>query len=129
MADLRWKTGSSPASLAIPAGRRKGLPTPNEIFMKEAARLVKVKRGDTVETITKHEAIIRRLLQSALEGDNAAARLVLLGLQQNAPEPSEGPAEDETANLALSAKPDDETLRRMVARFDHLQPKKEEGDT
>jgi hypothetical protein len=34
--------------------------------MREAARLVKVKRGDTVETITKHEAIIRRLLQSAI---------------------------------------------------------------
>jgi Family of unknown function (DUF5681) len=111
-----------------PAGRRKGQPTPNEIFMKEAARLVKIKRGDTVETITKHEAIIRRLLQSELEGDIAAARLVLLGLTQNAPDPSGGPAEDETANLALSATPDDETLRRMLARFAHLQPKEEEAE-
>ena len=49
-----------PGQSGNPAGRRKGQPTPNEIFMKEAARLVKIKRGDTVETITKHEAIIRR---------------------------------------------------------------------
>ena len=111
------------------AGRRKGQPTPNEIFMKEAARLVKIKRGDSVETITKFEAIVRRLLQLAMEGDIAAARLVLFALAQKAPDASSGPAEDETANLALSATPDDETLRRMVARFDHLQPKKEEGDT
>jgi hypothetical protein len=97
--------------------------------MKEGARLVKIKRGDTVETITKHEAIIRRLYQSAMEGDIAAARLLLFWLAQNAPDPSAGPAEDEIANLTLSATPDDETLRRMVARFAHLQPKEEEADT
>ena len=39
-----------------------------------------------------------------------------------------GQAEDETANLALSVTPDDETVRRMVARFAHLQPKEEEAD-
>jgi hypothetical protein len=97
--------------------------------MKEAARLVKIKRGDTVETITKFEAIVRRLLQSAMEGDIPASRLVLFALAQNAPDPSLGPAEDETANLALSAKPDDETLRRMLARFAHLQRKEEEADS
>jgi len=99
----QFQTGQS----GNPAGRRKGQPTPNEIFMREAARLVKIKRGDTVETITKHEAIIRRLLQSAMEGDIAAARLVFIGLAQSAPDRSEGPAEDETSNSALGAAPDD----------------------
>jgi hypothetical protein len=37
--------------------------------------------------------------------------------------------EDETTNLALSAMPDDETLRRMMARFAHLQPREEEADS
>jgi len=97
--------------------------------MKEAARLVKIKRGDTVETITKFEAIVRRLLQLAMEGDIAAARLVFIGLAQNAPDRSEGPAEDETSNPALGAAPDDETLRRMLARFAHLQPREEEADS
>ena len=111
-----------------PAGRRKGQPTANEIFMKEAARLVKVKRGDTVETITKFEVIVRRLLQLAMEGDIPAARLVLIGLSQSAPSASDAPAEDETANLALGVTPDDETVRRMLARFAHLQPPEEETD-
>jgi hypothetical protein len=118
-----------PGQSGNPAGGKKGQPTPNEIFMKEAARLVKIKRGDTVETITKHEAIVRRLLQEAMEGDIAAARLVFVGLTQNAPDPSNAPAEDETANLALSATPDDDTVRRMLTRFAHLQPKEPEGGT
>jgi hypothetical protein len=128
MADRLYTRGSRPVRAATPPAGEK-VSRPNEIFMKEAARLVKIKRGDTVETITKHEAIIRRLLQAAMEGDIAAARLVLLGLAQNAPDPSEGPAEDETSNLALSATPDDETVRRMVARFAHLQPKEGEADS
>jgi Family of unknown function (DUF5681) len=123
--DSRFQPGQSGNS----AGRRKGQPTANEIFTKEAARLVKIKRGDTVETITKFEAIVRRMLQLGMEGDIAAARLVLIGLAQNAPDPSEGPAEDETLNPALGAAPDDESLRRMLARFAHLQPRQEEVDS
>jgi hypothetical protein len=119
----------SPGQSGNPAGRQKGQPTLNEMVMKEAARLVKIKRGDTVETITKFEAIIRRLFQLAMEGDIAAARLVLFALAQNAPDPSAGAAEDETANLALSATPNDKTLRRMLARFAHLQPIEEEADS
>jgi hypothetical protein len=121
----RFKPGQS----GNPAGRQKGQPTLSEMVMKEAARLVKIKRGDTVETITKYQVVIRRTFQSAMEGDIAAARLVFFHLQPNAPDPSGGPAEDETANLALSAIPDDETLRRMLARFAHLQPKEEEADS
>jgi len=54
-----------PGQSGNPAGRRKGQPTLNEMVMKEAARLVKIKRGDTVETITKYEGVIRRTFQSA----------------------------------------------------------------
>jgi hypothetical protein len=99
------------------------------MVMKEAARLVKIKRGDTVETITKYQGVIRRTFQSAMEGDIAAARLLFPWLQPNAPDQSGGPAEDETSNLALSAIPSDETVRRMVARFAHLQPKEGEADS
>ena len=65
-----------PGQSGNPAGRRKGQPTPNEIFMKEAARLVKIKRGDTVETITKFEAIVRR---TAPVGDGRRHRGGALG--------------------------------------------------
>ena len=118
-----------PGQSGNPVGGKKGQPTVSEVLMREAARLVKIKRGDTVETITKHEVVIRRLFQSAMEGDIAASRLVLFGLAQNAPDPSAAPAEDETANLALGATPDEETVRRMLARLTHLQPKDAEADT
>jgi hypothetical protein len=121
----RFQPGQSGNS----AGRRRGQPTPNEVFMREAARLVKIKRGDTVESITKHEAIIRRLYQSAMEGDIAAARLLLSWLAQSAPDRSDGPVEDETSNPALGGTPDNETVRRMVARFAHLQRKEEEVES
>lgn len=62
-----------PGQSGNPAGRRKGQLTLNEIFMKESARLVKIKRGDTVETITKFEAIVRRLLQLGMEGTSRRA--------------------------------------------------------
>jgi hypothetical protein len=119
----------TPGQSGNPAGRRKGQPTPQETVVREGARLVKIKRGDTVETITKHEAIIRRLYQSAMEGDIAAARLLLSWRAQSAPDRSDGPAEDETSNPALSAAPNDETVRRMVARFAHLQLKEEEAES
>ena len=85
MADRLYTRGFQPGQSGNPAGRRKGQPTPNEIFMKEAARLVKIKRGDTVETITKFEAIVRRMLQLAMEGDIAAARLVFSGWRRTRP--------------------------------------------
>jgi hypothetical protein len=74
-----------PGHSGNPAGKRKGQPTVEEIFMKEAARLVKVKHGDTVEAITKHEAVVRRLFQMGMEGNIAAARLALFGFSQNPP--------------------------------------------
>ena len=64
-----------------------------------------------------------------MEGDIAAARLLLSWLAQAAPDRSDGPAEDETSNSALSATPNDEALRRMLGRFAHLQPKEEEVDS
>ena len=38
-----------PGQSGNPGGRRKGQPTPQETVVKEGARLVKIKRGDTVE--------------------------------------------------------------------------------
>jgi Family of unknown function (DUF5681) len=116
-----------PGQSGNPAGKKKGQPTVSEIFMKEAARLVKIKRGDAIETITKHEAMVRRLFQMAMEGDIAAARLILFALSQNAPGSAGGPAEDETENPAFMAAPDDDTVRRMLARFPHLLPTSSDG--
>ena len=71
MADRLYTRVSRPARAATPPVAEKGQPTPNETFMKEAARLVKIKRGDTVGTISKFEAIVRRMLQSLTRGNSA----------------------------------------------------------
>jgi hypothetical protein len=55
--------------------------------------------------------------------------LLLSWLAQSAPDRSDGPVEDETSNPALSVTPNDETLRRMVGRFAHLQPRQEEVES
>jgi hypothetical protein len=55
--------------------------------------------------------------------------LLLSWRAQSAPDRYERPAEDETSNPALSVTPDGEALRRMVARFAHLQPKEEEAES
>jgi hypothetical protein len=111
-----------PGTSGNPAGRRKGQPSVGDLMLREAARLVKVKNSDgAVERITKREALIRQLWNSAMRGDLRAARLVLT-LSAAAPvNAAESAAPDETSALSLPAKPDDETLRRMLARFKHLE--------
>ena len=76
----RFKPGQS----GNPAGRRKGQPGVQELIMREAARLVKVKRGEEIETITKYEVVIRQLWKVAMEGDLIAIRF-LLSVMNSAP--------------------------------------------
>jgi len=84
------------------------------LVLKEAARLVKVKHGDTVEAITKHEAIVRRLFQMGMEGNIAAARLALFRLFA---EPSEFRRRSMRRTVSSSG-----------ARFQHLLPPASDGD-
>ncbi len=113
----RFKPGQS----GNPAGRRKGQPSFGELMLREAARLVKVKSGEGIETITKHEVIVRQLWKLAMQGDIAAMRLVSTHMALAGLNSSEGPPQDETGALSLPAKPDEEMVRRMLARFEHLQ--------
>jgi Family of unknown function (DUF5681) len=105
-----------------PAGRRKGQPSVSDLILREAARLVKVKSGDGVETITKHEVVVRQLWKMAMQEDLAAIRLLLMFLAATPDSSGDGDPRDETNAISLPAKPDDETVRRMLARFTHLQP-------
>lgn len=104
-----------------PSGRRKGQPGGQDLMLREAARLVKVKSGDSVETITKHEVVIRQLWKLAMQGDLAAVRLLLTFMASAPVNSGDSDPQDESAALSLPTKPDDETVRRMLARFAHLQ--------
>jgi hypothetical protein len=111
----QFKSGRS----GNPKGRPRGNPTTGDVFMKEAARLIRIKKGEDIETITKLEGIVRRLLQMALEGDVAAARLAFAVLAQ--PGTNDGqsasPEHEEFGDIS------DDVMRRMLARFEHLRDK------
>jgi hypothetical protein len=114
-------TRFQPGQSGNPAGRRKGQPSVDDLMLREAARRVKVKNGDGgVETITKHEVVVRQLWKTAMQGDLAAERLVMSYMAAAALSSAESGPQDETGALSLPAKPDDETLRRMLKRFKHL---------
>jgi hypothetical protein len=115
-------TRFQPGQSGNPAGRRKGQPSVSDLILREAARLVKVKSGDGVETITKHEVVVRQLWKMAMQEDLAALRLLLMFLAATPDSSGDGDPQDETNAISLPAKPDDETVRRMLARFTHLQP-------
>ena len=122
-AHTRFKPGQS----GNPAGRRKGQPSIGDLILREATRLVTVKNAGGIEKITKREALIRQLFNKAMQGDLAAARLILPYIEPAAFTPDEDHTQDETGTLALTAKPDAETVRRILKRFEHLQsPTKEQ---
>lgn len=66
-----------PGKSGNPKGRAKRTPTAAELLDREAARLVTIKTGNSQRKIPKREAILRRVLDMAMQGDLAAARLVL----------------------------------------------------
>jgi len=95
-----------------PKGRQKGVPTLQELMTREAARVVRVKQGDKVETIPKIAAVARRVFAQALEGDLAAARLIF---QLTA---ASGVSEEPVSEVVPL--PNDDVIQRMMKRFEHL---------
>ncbi len=79
-----------------PSGLPKGLPTPQEILVQEAARVIKVQIGDQVVSMSKHRALIRKLIDIGTRGDIAAVRLALAYLT---------PAHAELVGVAANTEP------------------------
>lgn len=106
-----------PGQSGNPRGRPKGLPTLQEAMAREAAKLVRIKQGDEIVKIPKLVALARRVFAKALEGDLAAARIVF----QLVAEPD---MPGDAAQKSTYVLPDDDTIKRMVKRFDHLTSSK-----
>ena len=70
------KSGQFPPGQSgqINARRPKGRPSPSELFLEEIARIVRVKIGDEFVPIDKERAIYRKLIDSSIMGNMAAAR-------------------------------------------------------
>ncbi len=113
----RYEKGKS----GNPSGRRKGQHSVQDLMLREASRLVKVKNGNKVETITKHEVVVRRLWALGMTGELAAIRLLLQFMATAPVNPIAGEPENGADLLPAPATPDDDAIRRMMARFAHLQ--------
>jgi hypothetical protein len=72
------------------------LPSPQQILVEEAARIVKVKIGDQTVQMSKHQALLRKLLDIGIGGDVGAIRLSLAYLS---------PAHAELASAAPEIEP------------------------
>ncbi len=106
-----------------PAGRPKGSPTIQDLMEREARRLVRIRTGDEVVAIPKREALVRKLYAQALEGDLAAARLVIQCSAAFAKGSAAGAGEEAIDPSTV----DDEALMRMLARFEGYRPESEPG--
>ncbi len=103
-------------------GWPKGQPTMAEIFMRETARVVRIQVGDKVESISRIEAIYRKLFYMAMDGDPGALRMVLMvqaRMDTTASESGQEAINEQNLGMAI---PDDDALRCMLSRFDHLRP-------
>jgi len=112
----RFQKGQS----SNPGGRRKGQPSIQELILREVARLVKIKIGDKIETTTQFEALVRRLWALAIQGDLGAARLILPFMASAPADAGDNENPDEAMLQSLPAKPDEDMLRRMLARYQDL---------
>lgn len=103
-----------PGESGNPRGRPKKTPTLYEELMKELARPVQIKMRNRTVKISKLEAILRKLLQSCLEGDTRATRL-LLAMLQAAPAPAAERDDQSEFEMAL---PDEEAISRILRRLE-----------
>jgi hypothetical protein len=114
-------TQFKPGQSGNPKGRPKGQPTASEILMREAARVVRMRVGNKLETISKLEGVFRTLFNMALNGDPRAIGVIVTSYARLSDGTGETSREEADEKVLGAIVPDDEALRRMLARFDHLR--------
>ena len=88
---------------------------------------MRIRKGEEVTTISRTDALMRTLFNMALEGDLAAARLVLPYLIQADADAMRDKLREKITSDAEAPLPqmDEEAVRRMLARFSHLNSDQE----
>ena len=113
-----------PGHSGNPKGRPKGVPTTEQIFVREAARLIKVDTGGKFEFISKKALVIRRLLNLAAKGDLKAMAMVLNFEARMNNGQGFNPGNDQQDLAAIPLMNDGEVLSRINARLQLVLGKK-----
>jgi len=69
----RWKKGQS----GNPSGRPKGVKNLETVIRQEAYSKIVIKEGGKTQTVTKVEALMKRMMTKGIQGDNKAASIAL----------------------------------------------------
>ena len=70
-----------PGQSGNPKGRPKAPPTFEDLIAKEANKKITLTVGGAKVQLTQAEVVAKALMQKAMKGDIAAAKLVVMGLQ------------------------------------------------
>lgn len=120
-ANTQFKPGQS----GNPKGRPKRQPSIQELLEKELKKKILVKVGDQVEKISKKEALVKKLLHSAIEGKPQPMRMILQVMEPAAQAAELAQADDLNKDIQVS---DNELLQIMIARIkDDLTAEDGEG--
>jgi len=113
-----------PGRSGNPKGRPRRQPTTEDLFLKEAARLIGVRVGDQIAHVSRREALVRRVFQMGLEGNPKLIAMLVSILFRG--EAAHAFAAEAAPDVDAAPPLDEETLRRMFERFQHLgEPGKE----
>ncbi len=102
-----------PGQSGNPKGRPKGSKSPFTLLREELQQKVTLREGDRVATVTKLEAIMKRIVNDTLGGKVSTARLLFPLLHLFEAQDASMPEE---RNLSRS---DEELLRNLLKGFDN----------
>jgi hypothetical protein len=105
-----------PGKSGNPKGRPKAPPKFEDLLAKEANKTVAVMVNGKKKKLTQAEVVIKALMQKAMKGDIASARVVVTGLLAY-PHDQEGEAPITAHELAL--------LLRLLAKKDSEPPEQD----
>ena len=77
----RWKKGVS----GNPSGRQKGVKNLESVVRDEAYSKIVIKEGGKTQTISKVEALMKRMMAKGIKGDNKSAGITLDLMQKYLP--------------------------------------------